>query len=560
MIARRDRSTHRFSQRISLALPATLALTIAGGCQKKAEPPKPMPRPVSVLELRKTDPTQRLRLTGAVKAWKEERISFEVSGRVQWTIDEGEEAQGRTHDENGNLLTEGTLLAALDTKRYEARLKSAEAQVRSARAAAEAVNIDIEQVLPERLKSAEADLTRTTKEYERSRSLLQRQAGTQAEMDTAEAQLKSAKATAQQLKASIVARTAELAGLHAQEQEAEEAVREAKLDLQHCKLYSPFDGRVAKVQVIPGAFAEPGRGIVTVVVMDPIKVEVAVSAATDRGVAVGDMVQVYPPGRDEPEAGWIYTKETAADPRTRTFNLSIMVRNWQIPIGAPVDADFGKLPAVKGLTRCYRLSTKKGTPLYVDTNAVHQDAQGSSYVCQAVGVKCGDLSARSSPVMEVKRIKVTMGEEKFALLGMVLRELADTGGLTAADMLVVGVPDGLKDGDQVVYLRTRWMLRPGDVAGILLDAPKPGAGIYVPMVAIQPVDEQTGHVFVVRNGKAEKVAVKLLGHVGDRFRIEAADAKDGASIAEGAQLINKDIHFLVPGEAVRVVKTERASS
>ena len=540
----------------NLALTTTLALAIAIGCQKKVELPKPMPRPVSVLELKKTDPTQRLRLTGAVKAWKEEGISFEISGRVQWTIDEGEDVQGRTHDESGALLTEGTLLASLDTKRYEARLKSAEARVRSTRAEANAVKIDIEQVLPERLKSVEADLTRATKEYERAKGLLQREAGTQAEADAAEAEFKSATATKQQLLASIVSRRAELAGLEAQEQEAEEGVREAKLDLDHCKLYSPFDGRIAKVHVIPGAFAEPGRGIVTVVVMDPMKVEVAVSAATDRGVAVGDTVPVYPPGREEPEAGWIYTKETAADPRTRTFNLSIMVRNWQLPIGASADADFGKLPVVKGLTQCYRLSLKKGSPFYVDTNAICQDGQGA-YVYQAAGVKGG---ARSSPVMELKRVRVRMGEQKFALLGMVLRELADTGGLTVADRLVVGAPNGLKDGDQVVYLRTRWMLRPGDVAGILLDARRPGAGIYVPMVAIQPVDEQTGHVFVVREGKATKVAVKLLGCVGDKFRVEASDANDRASIAEGAQLIDRDIHFLVPGEAVRVVKTERASS
>ena len=540
-----------------LALSAALLAVV--GCKDEAKPRQEMPRPVSVLELRETDPSRRLRLTGAVKAWKEEDISFEVRGRVQWTIDEGEEVQGRTHDENGDLLTEGTLLATLDTRRYEARLTSAEAQVKAIRAQAEATKIDIEQVLPERLKSIQAGLTRVTKEHERVKKLVKREAATQAEMESAEAQLKSAQADARQMQATIVARKAELVGLEARAQEAEEAAREAKLDLRHCKLYSPFDGRVSKVRVIAGAFAEPGRGIATVVVMDPIKVELAVSAATDRGVAVGDVMQVYPPGRDGPEQGWVYTKETAADPRTRTFNLSIMVRNWQIPVGAPEDADFGSLPKVKGLTRGYHLSTHKGARLYVDTAAVAQDAQGS-YVYQAVGVKYGKSSARSSPVMEVKRVQVQMGEKRVALLGMVLRELADPGGLTGTDMLALGAAKGLKDGDKVVYLRTRWMLRPGDVATVLLDAAKPGAGIYVPMAAIQPVDEHNGRVFVVKDSRAKEVAVKLLGHVGDQFRIEAANAKDSALIAEGVQLINKGIHFLVPGEPVWVVKRERAES
>lgn len=543
-----------------LSLLASFAAVLAlVGCKQEAKPRQPMPRPVSVLELKETDPSRRLRLTGAVKAWKEEDISFEVNGRVEWTIDEGEEVQGRTQDENGNLLTEGTPLATLDTKRYEARVKSAEAQVRAIRAQAEAVKIDIEQVLPERLKSCQAELTRASKGYERVKGLVKREAATQAEMESTEAGFKSARANAHQLQATIVARQAELAGLEARAQEAEETVREARLDLRHCKLYSPFDGRVSKVRVIAGAFAEPGRGIVAVVVMDPIKVEVAVSSEIDRAVAVGDVIQVYPPGRDKPEEGWVYTKETAADPRTRTFNLSIMVRNWQIPVGVPEDADFGSLPTIKGLTRGYRLSTNKGAPLYVDTAAVAEDAQGY-YLYQAVGVKYGEFSARSSPVMQVKRVRVQMGEKRVALLGMVLRELADPGGLTGTDMLALGAPDGLKDGDKVVYLRTRWMLRPGDVAALLLNAGKPCAGIYVPMAAIQPVDEHNGRVFVVKDSRAKRVAVKLLGHVGDQFRIEATNATDASLIAEGAQLINKGIHFLVPGEPVRVVKREREES
>ena len=559
MIAHRKRLSFFSEPYLAAGLLPLVSMTILLGCRQEVVIPKKMPRPVSALVLEKTDPTRRLRLAGAVKAWKEEDVGFEVSGRVGWTIDEGAEVQGRTRDENGELLTEGTILARLDSDRYKARVSSAEAQVKAIEAEGAAVKIDIEQVLPEQLKSAQAQLTRATKEHDRAKRLLERGAGTQAELDSAEAELKSARAAADQAQAMIVAKGADLASLEARAQEAAEAAKEAKLDLRDCELVSPFDGRVSKVHVIPGAFVDPGRPVVTVVVMDPIKVEVAVSPATDRKVAVGDVVEVYPPGREKPQDGWVYTKETAADPRTRTFNLSIMVRNWQVPMGVAEAAAPGALPTIKDLTRCHRLTADEDAPLYVDTQAVHRDAQGD-YVWKAEGIQYGQAERRSGPVFAVKRVRIGLGERRYALLGMILREVVDTGGLSVKDMLVLGPPEVLKDGDRVAYIRTRWLFRPGDVASVSVDVPKPGAGFYVPMDAIKPVDDQTGQVFVVKEGKVQKVTVTLLGHVDDQFRIEAADPSAASFITEGAQIINKDIHFLVPGEPVRVVKTERAKS
>lgn len=555
MVAHRARLWfHPWPYPVAGLLPLLL-FTVLPGCGQKVELPKEMPRPVSVLVLKKSDPARRLRLAGAVKAWKEEQVSFEVSGRVEWTVDEGTEVQGRTFDENGKLLTAGTVLARVEPRRYELRVTSAEAQARAARAQANALKIAIEQVLPEQLKSSQANLTRATKEFERAQRLRQREAGTQAELDTAEAEFKSARAGMDQLLAERTAKEAEQASLEARAQEALEAVKEAKLDLKHCELFCPFDGRVAKVQVIPGAFVDPGRAVVTVVVMDPIKVNVAVSPARDRQFALGDVVQVFPPGSEEPERGWIYTKETVADSRTRTFSLSIMVRNWLVPMDVLEGVDIDALPKIAGLTGCYRVTKEKDAPLCVDIEALHRNSEGH-YVWQAVGGSDGQRQGGASPVFVAKRVPIRLGEEKVALLGMILREIADAGGLTPRDLLVMGAPEGLEDGNKVVYIRKRWLFRPGDVATVLLHLPEAGDGLYVPMDVIRPIGEQRGHVFVVADGKAQRAAVKLLGHVGDQFRIEPADPGQAQLVREGAQLINKDIHFLVPGEPVRVVKMQ----
>ncbi len=56
------------------------------------------------------------RLTGTVESWKREDIGFEVAGRVLRIVEPGIDIEGRTFDEDGNLLSEGTVLAELDTE------------------------------------------------------------------------------------------------------------------------------------------------------------------------------------------------------------------------------------------------------------------------------------------------------------------------------------------------------------------------------------------------------------------------------------------------------------
>jgi hypothetical protein len=87
---------------------------------------------------------------------------------VQWTIEESEKVEGRTYDQEGNALTEGTILARLDTTRYELAISSAEAKLAAIHAQADAAQIEIEQVLRERLKAGEAELARAKMDLKRA--------------------------------------------------------------------------------------------------------------------------------------------------------------------------------------------------------------------------------------------------------------------------------------------------------------------------------------------------------------------------------------------------------
>lgn len=99
-----------------------LVLAIAG-CQGKTEPPSKGPlRPVTYVTLKTMKPSPTNRLTGSAESWKREDIGFEVAGRVLSVVEPGANVVGRTFDEQGELITEGTVLAEVDQERYQIAL------------------------------------------------------------------------------------------------------------------------------------------------------------------------------------------------------------------------------------------------------------------------------------------------------------------------------------------------------------------------------------------------------------------------------------------------------
>ena len=95
-----------------------VCLTMAVGCGAKQDSAHPKaPRPVSVIVLAETNPSSSQRVTGTVASWKTDQIGFEVDGRVEFVIEPETNITGQVYDEDGNLITEGTLLARLDATR-----------------------------------------------------------------------------------------------------------------------------------------------------------------------------------------------------------------------------------------------------------------------------------------------------------------------------------------------------------------------------------------------------------------------------------------------------------
>jgi RND family efflux transporter MFP subunit len=110
----------------------------------------------------------------------------------------------------------------------------------------------------------------------------------------------------------------------------EVALRQAELRLARTRVTAPFRGRVADLRVVPGQNVTVGVPLVTVVDLDPIKVEVQVLEAELGYLREGRRAEVrfaaYP---GEVFRGSVQTINPVVDPQTRTGRVTVLLPNPQ---------------------------------------------------------------------------------------------------------------------------------------------------------------------------------------------------------------------------------------
>jgi RND family efflux transporter MFP subunit len=106
------------------------------------------------------------------------------------------------------------------------------------------------------------------------------------------------------------------------------ALRQAQLRLARTRVLAPFSGRVADVEVVPGQHVTAGTELLTVVELDPIKVEVQVLEAELGSLTQGRRAQVsfaaYP---GEVFEGRIETINPLVDPESHTGRVTVLLPN-----------------------------------------------------------------------------------------------------------------------------------------------------------------------------------------------------------------------------------------
>ncbi|MEO0650090.1 MAG: HlyD family efflux transporter periplasmic adaptor subunit [Planctomycetota bacterium] len=506
------------------------------------------------MELREADPTGSVQLTGAVTAWSESDVAFEVEGRVAYVVEGGTDLAGRW-EEDGEVRVTGDVLARLDTQTYEIRLDHARAVLAAAQGELAAAVVELERVLPATVAAARANRDRALAEVERTRAAREKNAISELDLIRSEADWQQRKADYERAVASVEAQRVALDALGANVETARENVRAAEYDLERCTLYAPFEGEVSTVHIEAGGYARRAEPVAHIVMMDPMTVELAVSSARATDVNLGQTVQVFLPGHDEVAFGTVYEKATVADAATRTFTVKVAIRNQRrygaVSSGNPALAQ----PRIADTMYANRLVPgDPSSPLFVEERrAVQRDASGRTFVWAAPGHRVGDVEQLEGALVTLNRVEVKLGPERRNFQGRYLmRELSDPGGVEEGMLIALDVPADVTDGQEVLLARDRWLLRPGMLVRVVLDLDPPEPGLYVPLSAMRPGEAGLGRIFLAEGGRVRPVEVRTVGTLREFARIEAVD---GGALEAGAKVVVDHVHFLQAGEPVSVVRT-----
>lgn len=210
----------------SFFLISVFTLSLTGCAQRDAGPPKEMPAvPVVAASPTVKDLTVYIESIGTLKP----QVFMEIRPQVSGTIVEVLTSEGR-------WVKEGTPLFKIDSKPYAIRVKEGEAQ----------------------LAIEKANYQAAQKKLDRFKDLVRQDFVAQTEWDD------------------LVAQAAKsLAAIDLQEAR----LNAAKIDLDHCLMTSPTEGRIGKLDVHPGLLVAAGQTepLATVSKMDPLIVEFSVT-------------------------------------------------------------------------------------------------------------------------------------------------------------------------------------------------------------------------------------------------------------------------------------------
>ncbi len=588
-----------------LAAAATLA-----GCGAEAPGPVARARPVETTTLHASAPERIVEVTGVARPWREAKVGFQVSGPVELVRDVGSQVRGPEVDDDGKVVPggQGDVIAWIDPDRYALQLESVQRALDAARKGLEVLRVDAQEVAPEqiaraqaqrdataaRVSAVEASLVSATSNLETQQTELRRMqqlfrsktvaqadvdrqknvvAAAQGEHDSASAEidavrgdLQSAEAALREARAGLRLKERQVERTEAEVAELEVKERQAKTDLDDCQLHAPFGGRITAVHVNRGDFVRAGTHVVTLTLIDPIKISATVSAEDERriqpgtrGELVAAALDVEPPNE---ESLWAAVKEKGdvADAATRTYVIDMILRNWRRREYLAHD------PEAKVITRNQILPlieryAGEGHGLYAHPSAIFQK-DGKTVLLRLPEIRGYAMSDPDGLYrkMQPDVVEIVPGEESIALLGFPFRRIEaahpEKADLRPGDMVIgqvdiatyqrsEGPPEQYLDHGVVVE-HTEWALRPGQLVPIRFHTGRRPEGYYVPVQAILDRDG-TRTVFAVEDGQARALPVTVTD---DTYR--ESRRIEGEGLHDGLELVTKGAQYLGDGVAVEV--------
>lgn len=527
------------------------------------------PRPVIVDTLTKQLPPNASLVSASVGSWKTESIGFEVGGRIASVVEPNTEIEGRVQDGEGNLIVVGTPIGKLESERYRLLVAKAEADVTRAEQSFIGAETDLIESLPAQVTAAEAtrDLAKT--EYDRSQRLFDQKAGAEGDVDRDKANFKNAVSQLKQLAAAKNAKIAEIESLRNGVLQAKQNLRDAERNRDDCTLYSSFRGQIAEVSVVPGSFVAAGQAVATIQMMDPIKVELEVSAEDSRRLRNSENLPVavtQPDGTIETHDGYLYLIDPLADPLTRTFTITLLVMNKKLSNRS--HPDLARTDQIWRLDFKFLPGAEDGM-LFAAEKALREDKEGH-FLWMAENLNVGASPPRDG-LLKVRKLRVERGGRKIPFLGnwIFQQVVINDSKFDPTKNVVIGklsVNEGEAEdwnGDTVLLdAGEHWMLRPGDLVKVDMSGEVAVNGYFVPMDAIVRKQEKS-YLFVVEDADADgkmhakRKPIRIVEDIPSRTtsRFRRIESMDGTSL-DGQQYVTAGAHYLIDGEVVSARSAE----
>jgi len=402
-------ASHRMTWPGLIAL-VPLLMALIAGCGNTEARPSAQPETAAKAIAVSAAPAEEqmlpmgLDVTGALMADAQTDVASEIDGRVTQVL-----------VERGLVVKEGTVLVRMDDRDAISQLREAEATEAQTRERLGMVDGEyFDPLKTPDVRQARAVMDRAEADYQRFKQLLDEGAISRSEHDlrradflTAKAQYESTINQVRQLFQTLQAQKARVAM--------------ARKALEDTVIRAPFSGQVSEKHVNVGRYAKKGDKLVTLVRVDPLRVELTVPeaavASIQKGQRVSFTVQTHP---DRPFTGSI----AYVGPALRTDSRALVVE-------ALVPNAGGLLQP--GLFATARIELPATRPsVFVPTAAVRTEAG-------------------------VARVFVTKGDRaelRFVQVGREVSGLVEIlRGVTAGERVVVEAGEGLTDGAAITVTK-----------------------------------------------------------------------------------------------------------
>nr|WP_276531584.1 efflux RND transporter periplasmic adaptor subunit [Brevibacillus invocatus] len=279
---------------------------------------------VEVVTVKKESTPVFMELTGIMEAKREAVLPFGTGGTIS--------SIGAV---KGAKITEGQLLATLDTRYYQKEVEAASSQVAeaAARKSKTLKGATEEAVEQQRLQvtSAQNQLTKAKQEVETGEKLLAGGAISQSEMDQRRRELTNAEISVKnaQLALDSLLRAAEpedVAMANASIKQAASQVERAKKSMDDARIAAPFAGTVVDVFKQVGEQVSPGEQMIHVVDLSEVKVTLDVTNDAIALFSKNGKVQVVSQDQESRE-GTITFVSPVIDKQTGRYRVEVAVSN-----------------------------------------------------------------------------------------------------------------------------------------------------------------------------------------------------------------------------------------